>query len=181
MGKRRSVGYPITMAAIERVFKNGEYLFKEGEASNCMYVIQRGAVSIRKAKGNSYIEIAKVYAGEVIGELSFFDRESRSAGAVAIGDVYALEIDFGSLDKQYQHVPKYLQTIMACVASRLRKANETIRVLQSITTKTGGTEIPKVDFENDSEIQDILKASSDFGMGGITDGSEDEEDPSKDE
>lgn len=151
------------MAAVERVFKNGEYLFREGDPSQCMYVIVRGAVSIRKAKGSAFIEIAKVYANEVIGELSFFDRQSRSASAVAIGDVYAQEIDFASLDMTYQAVPKYLQTIMGCVATRLRKANETIRLLQNNIIKGKDSDIPKVDFENDPEIQDILKASSDFG------------------
>ena len=151
------------MAAVERVFKNGEHLFKEGDPSHCMYVIVRGAVSIRKSKGNAYIEIAKVYANEVIGELSFFDRQSRSASAVALGDVYAQEIDFVSLDLTYQAVPKYLQTIMGCVATRLRKANETIRLLQNNIIKGGATEIPQVEFENDPEVKDLLKASSDFG------------------
>ncbi|MCM0605031.1 MAG: cyclic nucleotide-binding domain-containing protein [Xanthomonadaceae bacterium] len=155
------------MAAVERVFKNGEYLFKEGDPSQCIYVITRGAVSIRKAKGSAYIEIAKVHANEVIGELSFFDRQSRSASAVALGDVYAQEIDFSSLDATYKAVPKYLQTIMGCVATRLRKANETIRLLQNNIVKSGAAEIPKVDFDNDPEVQELLKASSDFGSPGL--------------
>lgn len=162
------------MAAVERVFKNGEYLFKEGDPSQCMYVIIRGAVSIRKAKGSAYIEIAKVYANEVIGELSFFDRQSRSASAVALGDVYAQEIDFASLDATYKAVPKYLQTIMGCVATRLRKANETIRLLQNNIVKGGATEIPKVDFDNDPEVKELLKASSDFGSPGFPGSSDDD-------
>jgi len=98
-----------------------------------MFLIKRGTIAIRKMKGSAFVEIARVYANEVLGELSFFDRLPRSASAVALTEVEVLEIKFDALDKIYGSVPDYMKSIMASVADRLRKANETIRRLQKNT------------------------------------------------
>lgn len=124
--------------AITKTFSPGQYLFHEGDPSQAIYLIQKGTVAIRKHKGSAYIELARLYSKEVLGELSFFDRMPRSAAAVALTDVEVLEIKFENLDKIYANVPDYLKTIMASVADRLRKANETIRRLQRDVVKDGG-------------------------------------------
>lgn len=118
------------MATVQRFFKPGQMIFKEGDASRSIFIIKKGTISIRKAKGNAYVEIAKLYTNEVIGEMTFFDRLPRSAYAFAATEVEVMEITFESLDQIYAQVPEYLRTIMAAMADRLRKANEMIRKLQ---------------------------------------------------
>lgn len=118
------------MAAVQKQFKAGQYLFKEGQASNSMFLIRRGSVGVRKMKGNTFVEIARIYPNQVLGELSFFDRQPRSAAAVALTDVEALEIPFDSLDKTWNGIPEYFRAIMGSVADRLRRANDTIRRLK---------------------------------------------------
>jgi CRP-like cAMP-binding protein len=86
-------------------------------------------------KGKNFVEVAKCLPGEVLGELSFFDRLPRSATAVAIMEVEIVEIPFESMDKIYQSIPDYMKTIVAALADRLRKANETIRLLQKDSPK----------------------------------------------
>ena len=117
--------------AIERSFKKGQNLFQEGNPSTCLYIIKQGIVAVRKSKGQGFIELAKIHTSEVIGELAFFDRQPRSASAVATTDVQVLEISYESLNKIYQYVPDYLKTIINCVAGRLREADEMIRKLQT--------------------------------------------------
>ena len=116
---------------IERHYKEGQYLFQEGEHSRSMFLIRKGTIAIRKAKGTSEIELGRLHANEVLGELSFFDRHPRSASAMALTGVEALELPFESLDPMYAKVPDYMKTIMSSVATRLRKANEQIRKLQT--------------------------------------------------
>jgi CRP/FNR family transcriptional regulator, cyclic AMP receptor protein len=111
-------------------FKPGEILFREGTPSTSLFIIKKGAVSIRKKKLHRFVEVAKITAGQVLGELSFFDRLPRSATAVAIIETDALEITFDSLEKIYNEIPDYLKTIMATLAERLRKANE---IVQQVT------------------------------------------------
>lgn len=118
------------MATVQRFFRPGQVLFKEGDTSRSIFIIKKGTVSIRKAKGSAFVEIAKLYTNEVIGEMTFFDRLPRSAFAVAATELEVMEISFESLDQVYAQVPEYLRTIMAAMADRLRKANEMIRKLQ---------------------------------------------------
>jgi CRP-like cAMP-binding protein len=147
------------MAATPRFFKSGQFLFKEGEPSRCMYLIKRGTIAIRKMKGSAFVEIARVYANEVLGELSFFDRLPRSASAVALTEVEVLEINFEALDKIYAGVPDYMKSIMASVADRLRKANETIRRLQKNTvTGDRGSGTPKAEASPEADIPEAVDA-----------------------
>src|SRR4051812_46909949 len=111
----------MTAPTVQRFFRPGQYLFREGEPSKSMYLVKKGTVSVRKMKGAAFVEIARVYSSEVLGELSFFDRLPRSAAAIALTEVECLEIQFTSLDKVYKSVPDYMKTIIAAVADRLRK------------------------------------------------------------
>jgi CRP/FNR family cyclic AMP-dependent transcriptional regulator len=115
---------------VEKVFQPGQYLFNEGDPSNSLFLIKTGSIAILKRKGSAFVELGKLYSGEVLGELSFFDRRPRSASAVALTEVEILEITFDSLDTIYRPIPDYMKTIMTSVATRLRKANEMIRSLQ---------------------------------------------------
>ncbi len=127
MGKTESQRVP---PAMSKSFAPGQYLFHEGDPSNAMYLISKGTVSIRKYKGTAYVEIARLYSNEVLGELAFFDRQPRSASAVALTDVDVIELQFEALDKLFASTPDYMKTIIASVADRLRRANDTIRRLQ---------------------------------------------------
>jgi CRP/FNR family transcriptional regulator, cyclic AMP receptor protein len=124
----------------EREFRPSQFIFREGEPSNSLYLVKKGVVAIRKLKGHHYVELGKIFPNEVLGELSFFDRKARSAAAVAITEVEVLEFSFESLDAVYRDVPDYMRTIMASVAERLRKANETIRKLQRNVVDERGRE-----------------------------------------
>ena len=117
------------MSTSQRYFKTGQFIFKDGDASNSMFLIRQGTVAIQKLKDDRPVEIARIYSNEVLGELSFFDRLPRSASAVALSDVELMEIPFEDLDKIYVNVPDYMKTIIASVAERLRRANDTIRRL----------------------------------------------------
>src|SRR4051812_39450816 len=112
------------MPVLTKAYKSGQTLFNEGDVPLSIFIVKRGAISIRKTKGNKFIEVAKIQSNEVIGELSFFDRLPRSASAVALMDVEVTEITFDSLEKIYSQIPDYMKTIISALADRLRKANE---------------------------------------------------------
>lgn len=111
-------------------FRPGDYLFHENDPSRSLFLIRKGTVSVRKPKPGGEIEIAKIHSNEVVGEISFFDRLPRSAAAVALTEVEALEITFDGLDKIFERVPPYIKTIIASMADRLRRADDKIRKLE---------------------------------------------------
>ncbi|MBI4924347.1 MAG: Crp/Fnr family transcriptional regulator [Bdellovibrio sp.] len=113
-----------------KTYKVGETLFRENDPSRSLFIIKKGTISIRKVKGSAFVEIARACQNEILGELSFFDRLPRSATAVAITNVEAIEITFEALEKIYDTVPDYMKAIIASLSDRLRKANDTIKRLQ---------------------------------------------------
>ena len=67
-----------------RVLEKGEILFREGDPSDCMFVIKKGRIAITKTKGSGEIVLAELHAGQMLGEMAFFDNKPRSAGARAV-------------------------------------------------------------------------------------------------
>ena len=119
------------MAATVRQLKAGHVLFMDGDVSQSIFIVKRGAISIRKKKlDQTFVEIAKIVSGGVIGEMSFFDGKPRSATAVASNDAEVIEITFEDMEDIYKNIPDYIKTIVSSLAERLRTANQAIIHLQ---------------------------------------------------
>jgi len=138
-----------------KYFRPGQYLFHENDQARSIFLMKKGTVAIRKRKNAAFIELGRVYANEIIGELSFFDRAPRSAAAIALTEVEVLEIPFEALEKIFESVPDYLKTIVAAMADRLRKSGDAIRRLD-----------PNMIREDDGTIlvEDELSATDVLGL-----------------
>ncbi len=152
------------MPAIQKFYRQGQIIFREGEPSKSLYIIRKGCISIRKMKGNAFVEIARLYPNEIVGEMSFFDHLPRSATAVAANEVEALEIPFDGMDKIYNAIPPYMRTIMAAMADRLRKANDVVRRLQKVMAPDGSSSGGSS--SSGPSARDAMKAASGVGNGG---------------
>ena len=146
-----------------------------------MFVIQKGTVAVRKMKGGAYIDLARVHQNEVVGELSFFDRQPRSAAAIALTECEALEIDFNSLDKIYSGMPPYFKTILSCVAERLRKANDVVRRLQKHLVEEDDGVIGRAPKDEDAEADLAMLNAVSSGEALEGEGKAKEEDAEDDE
>lgn len=114
-----------------RELKKGEILFREGDASDAMYVIKKGRIAITKAKGESEIILAELVPGEMLGEMAFFDNRPRSAGAKAAVDSEVIALPFKALHAQFKTFPEWLKAMVKTVNSHLRNANQRIKNLES--------------------------------------------------
>lgn len=130
-----------------------------------LYLVRRGTISIRMRKGAAFVEIGRIYANEVIGELTFFDRAPRSAAAMALTEVEVLEIEFDAMERVFQSIPDYMRAIMASMADRLRKSNESIRRLERHTVN----ELHNIGRNEDGDsAADVLAATADIlGSAGV--------------
>lgn len=113
-----------------KTLKKNEILFREGDASEAMYVIKSGKIAITKAKGSSEIILAELGAGDMLGEMAFFDNKPRSAGARAIIDTVVIELPFKALNAQFKTFPEWLKAIVRTVNNHLRNANQKIKNLE---------------------------------------------------
>jgi CRP-like cAMP-binding protein len=115
--------------------KKGEILFREGAESDAMYVIKSGRIAITKAKGNSEIVLAELVAGEMLGEMAFFDNKPRSAGAKAVIESVVISLPFVALHAQFKTFPEWLKAMVKTVNSHLRNANQRIKNLEQANSQ----------------------------------------------
>ena len=108
--------------------KAGEYLIREGEESAQMYYLQSGSMAVYKVKGGAENQIGTIYSGELVGEMSFLDKEPRSASVKAISEAKLLVIPFEKFEKYFDAQPSWYKALINTLLTRLRKANTRIRV-----------------------------------------------------
>tara|TARA_Y100000780_G_scaffold226709_1_gene241312 strand:+ start:135091 stop:136146 length:1056 start_codon:yes stop_codon:yes gene_type:complete len=120
-----------------RKLKPGEVLFNDGEKANSLYIIQNGQLRLFKPKGKGFIEIAVLRAGEVIGEMAYFDSEGggkRSCSASAMVSSEVIEISFTAFAKTMSGLNPWFKTIINTLANRLRSTNARVKELESNST-----------------------------------------------
>jgi CRP-like cAMP-binding protein len=83
--------------AVER--RAGEYFFREGDAAQCMYVIERGAVEVLKRWDGRQWPLHGLGEGDCFGEMALMDYFPRSASVRAVEDCRAIEIAAAALQR----------------------------------------------------------------------------------
>jgi CRP/FNR family cyclic AMP-dependent transcriptional regulator len=113
-------------------FVSGEYVFKEGEPGNRLYLVIEGEVRIsRMIPGSGEEALAILKVGSLFGEMAVFDRSERSTDAISNGGCKLLSIsrsDFELLlDFNRELAYKVLWSCTRLLSSRLRATNDSLR------------------------------------------------------
>jgi CRP/FNR family transcriptional regulator, cyclic AMP receptor protein len=120
------------MGAAAKKLGANELLFREGDASDAMYVVKTGQLKIFKVKGTGEIELATIGPGQMLGEMAFFDGRPRSASAKAVKDAEVIALPFASLSAQFKTFPEWLKAMVKTVNEHLRDANTRIKQLEQV-------------------------------------------------
>lgn len=107
----------------------GEVLFREGELSREMYIVQRGTIEVFKKVEGSTIVLAKVERGNMVGEMSLLESLPRSASARSIGETTLLVLDPGSFLLKIRRDPTFAFELMKQLSGRIRLTNEKLVAL----------------------------------------------------
>ena len=111
----------------------GETLFRENDPATSLFIIQSGQIRLFRPKGKGFVEIAILRAGEVIGEMAYFDEKNRrrSCSASAIIATQIVEISFVAFEKTMAGLNPWFKTIINTLADRLRQTNERVKALET--------------------------------------------------
>ncbi len=104
-------------------------LIKEGEIKQEIYWIISGEVYITRKMGKKYKVLATVGKGELIGEMSFFDKSVRSATVIAKGPVEALVFPKESFSDIFSASPQWTKRLLLALSSRIRYMIEKLNKL----------------------------------------------------
>ena len=101
-------------------FHDKQILIKEGEIQQKIFWILEGEVYITRKMGDKYKVLTTLGKGELIGEMSFFDKSVRSATVIAKGDVHAMEFTRESFADIYAASPMWTRRLLVALARRIR-------------------------------------------------------------
>ena len=135
-----------------KVYKDGEVIIKQGDKGKCMYVIQEGEVEITREANGKEIRLAIAKEGDIIGEMSIFDSEERSATVTAIGEVRALTVDKKNFLRRIHEDPSIAYRVVEMMAKRIRDMLADVDVYLSQGTFEQTVRFSK----SDPRLQDAL-------------------------
>jgi len=108
------------VARFGKRFKDKQILIKEGDIQQKIFWILDGEVYVTRRIGDKYKVLATLGKGELIGEMSFFDKSVRSATVIAKGGVHALEFTKENFADIYAASPLWSRRLLVSLARRIR-------------------------------------------------------------
>ena len=106
------------------VLRGGEWLFRQGEVGDSLYLLARGRLQVwigTPERGEAQESlVAEVAPGETVGEISLLTGGRRSASIRATRDSLLLRMDSAGLDRLGQERPQVVRQLAGGIAMRLR-------------------------------------------------------------
>ncbi len=113
---------------------DGKSVFKSGDNSERLYIVDSGEIVIRKDDDEGrQVDIARFLSGDFFGELDLFTGEKRNASAHASGDVSLLVFPGGKFrfDEILETYPelsaRLLHTFLVQISARIRGVNTLVK------------------------------------------------------
>jgi CRP/FNR family transcriptional regulator, cyclic AMP receptor protein len=112
-----------TLRSLER----NDILFKQGDPSDALYVVEDGRIAIATQSGDGRESVLAVLEdGALFGELPLFDEEPRSADARALTDSTVIELGYAPVRAMLRERPELLWVIVRQLTKWLRATDEAL-------------------------------------------------------
>lgn len=107
--------------------ERGDELFHEGDPGDRLYVITEGKVKLGRTSSDGRENLLAILGpGEMFGELSLFDPGPRTATATAVAETQMVGLTNDQLHSYVARHPNVALTLLAALARRLRRTNESV-------------------------------------------------------
>jgi CRP/FNR family transcriptional regulator len=114
----------IAQVAVPRDFGPGEYVFREGDASDTCYVVRHGQVRAIRTHGDGRtITLATFGPGDIFGELAMFEDERRSATVQAVAATSVVGVLGPDMRRLMGEHPQIATRLVIALGRRLREMN----------------------------------------------------------
>jgi CRP/FNR family transcriptional regulator len=111
-------------AVVERKYKRGETIVKEGEQAVAFFMITKGRVAVtRSGKSKNGKALAEFGVGNVFGEMALLDGLPRDATVKAVDDTECLVLSRWDFVAELRTNPHIAVAMLPILSRRLRDAN----------------------------------------------------------
>ena len=122
-----------------RVYQDDEYIIREGEVGDCMYIIQQGTADVIRTEDGEATVVDTMQSGELFGEMAIVENTVRSSTVRARGTVRAITIDRKTFMRRIQEDPSLAISVLEVLCHRVRNLDDTIAQLKhQLDSPAGG-------------------------------------------
>jgi NTE family protein len=146
-------------AGLKRMFlPGGQILFRENEVADSLYIVISGClgVVVRSNDGRDVL-VARIAAGETVGEMGLLDGGVRSATVEALRDTELLKFDKASYEDLLLRDPRSIHALISLLVRRLRKTTHpnsgTTLPIRTLAVVPLGLDVDHRKFANDLHKQ----------------------------
>jgi cAMP-dependent protein kinase regulator len=128
----------IVDAVKERSYKDGEYIFRQGDAGEDFFIISKGSVTVTKSHGPGAPElpVAELSVGKFFGELALSTNMPRAASVLANGDCSCFTLDRGAFERLLGPVSEVLSREKLSYAQQdIATLREQVRILRASSVR----------------------------------------------
>lgn len=112
------------MVEVERSFKEGDLIIKEGAPGSDMFIITEGKVAVSRDVNGEDVVFATLDRGDFFGEMSLLEGMPRSASVRALTDTTLLVLRPGGLQLKIRRDPTLALEMLQRMSSKLRNTSE---------------------------------------------------------
>lgn len=109
-------------AVVERHYKKGDVIVKEGESAVAFFIITKGRVEVSKGSGTKKRKLAELGPGNVFGEMALLDGGPRDATVKALEDTDCLVLSRWDFVAELRTNPQMAVAMLPILSRRLREA-----------------------------------------------------------
>jgi CRP-like cAMP-binding protein len=130
-------------AAVGRFYRDGEIVARQGEAGDCMFVVQDGEVEIVAENDGTEVVLRSAGRNEILGEMAIFERAPRSATIRAKGKVRILTLDKRNFLRRINEDPSLAFSMIETMSHRVRDLSHEVVELRAALRERGSLRDPK--------------------------------------
>ena len=114
-------------AILERRFApKGQIIIREGEYGQEAYLVQSGEVSVFITKDEEEVELARLAAGQIVGEMAFVFDAPRTASVKATQDTNLIVISRQQFEEKLKESDPTVRAIVQMLSQRVMESNNTL-------------------------------------------------------
>ncbi len=117
-------------------FKKGEFIFKEGDSAQFIYVIQSGRLALTVDRGGKRFEVTQLGPSQVIGEQALFSNAKQMFTAEALQETKVMEVPAELLKAQFEKTPPGMKLLVKSLVDETRQSRQTLRSVKIETEKS---------------------------------------------
>ncbi|PIQ97943.1 MAG: hypothetical protein COV67_01510 [Nitrospinae bacterium CG11_big_fil_rev_8_21_14_0_20_56_8] len=123
--------------SIPLTVKKGDIIFREGNFSDCAFIIEKGLFEVSKTdeEGKKKV-IGALHTGDIFGEMGLIDGKPRSATVIALEDGRISILSRESFEALAERKPESLMPLLRVLSIRLR---DTLQLVSLHGTNSNST------------------------------------------